>query len=123
MNKPSEETPVTLQQFQHLIRDMYFEKDKARGIPATYMWLMEEVGELSSALRETSEGESQRVAPEVFASRRQNLAEEFADVLAWLSTIANVADVDLGKAVADKYGSGCPGCQQFVCICPDEEKP
>jgi NTP pyrophosphatase (non-canonical NTP hydrolase) len=52
-----------------------------------------------------------------------NQAEEFADVLAWLSTIANVAGVDLAAAVRDKYGAGCPGCSQFVCICPDEGKP
>ena len=48
---------------------------------------------------------------------------EFADVLAWLATIANVAGVDLSEAVAKKYGSGCPGCGKFVCTCPNSEKP
>ena len=43
---------VTFSEFQQLIREMYFDKDVARGIPGTFMWLMEEVGELSSALRE-----------------------------------------------------------------------
>ena len=102
---------------------MYFEKDETRGVPATFMWLMEEVGELASALRETTEEESQRVSSEVFEQRRANLKEEFADVLAWLTTIANVVDVDLGSAISEKYGSGCPGCQQLVCACPDAEKP
>jgi NTP pyrophosphatase (non-canonical NTP hydrolase) len=55
--------------------------------------------------------------------KRANLTEEFADVLAWLTTIANIVDVDLSTAIAEKYGAGCPGCQQFVCICPDEQKP
>lgn len=114
---------VTIEAFQKLIRNMYFEKDQVRGVPATFMWLMEEVGELASALRETTADEAKRVPPEVFEKRRANLKEEFADVLAWLTTIANVVDVDLGAAIADKYGSGCPGCQQFVCACPDEEKP
>jgi len=48
---------------------------------------------------------------------------EFADVLAWLATIANVAGVDLEAAITEKYGSGCPGCGQFVCVCPDAGKP
>ena len=87
---------------------MYFEKDLARGIPGTFMWLMEEVGELSSALR---------------SDDRENLSEEFADVLAWLTTIANVAEIDLSDAIKKKYGSGCPGCNQYICRCSDDEKP
>ena len=114
---------VSIAAFQKVIREMYFEKDDARGIPATFMWLLEEVGELSTALRETSPEEAQRIPPVELEKRRQNLQAEFADVLAWLATIANVAEVDLGAAIADKYGSGCPGCQDFVCVCPDEEKP
>ena len=46
---------------------------------------------------------------------------EFADVLAWLTTIANVAGVDLTQAVLQKYGAGCPGCGRFVCSCPVRE--
>ena len=114
---------VSIEAFQKLIREMYFEKDVARGVPATFMWLLEEVGELSTALRETSPKEAQRIPSTEFEKRRKNLKAEFADVLAWLATIANVAEVDLGAAIADKYGSGCPGCQDFVCVCPDEEKP
>lgn len=72
------------------------------------MWLMEEVGELAAALREGTP---------------QELAYEFADVLAWLATIANVAGVDLERAVMEKYGNGCPGCGGMVCECGIEEKP
>ena len=99
---------ISLEDFQALIRRMYFEKDVARGIDGTFMWLMEEVGELAAALREGSPEEQ---------------AAEFADVLAWLSTIANVAGVDLASAVQDKYGSGCPGCGRLLCTCDDAEKP
>ena len=104
-NKPVE---ISIGDFQQLIRDMYLEKDVARGVSGTFMWLMEEVGELASALR---------------SDDRENLAEEFADVLAWLVTIANVAKIDLTEAVAAKYGTGCPGCGKFRCDCPDKEKP
>ncbi|MCB9937853.1 MAG: nucleotide pyrophosphohydrolase [Planctomycetaceae bacterium] len=87
---------------------MYFDKDASRGIDGTFMWLMEEVGELAAALRSGSHDDKM---------------EEFADVLAWLTTIANVAGVDLSEAVARKYGDGCPGCQRFACVCDDAEKP
>ncbi|REJ68633.1 MAG: nucleotide pyrophosphohydrolase [Planctomycetota bacterium] len=87
---------------------MYVEKDVARGVDGTFMWLIEEIGELAAALREGTP---------------QEQAEEFADVLAWLATIANVVDVDLSAAIEEKYGRGCPGCGNFVCGCDDAEKP
>ncbi len=97
----------TLAEFQGLIREMYLEKDLERGIDGTFMWLMEEVGELAAALRERdSEAQS----------------GEFADVLAWLATIANVAGIDLTAAVRAKYGEGCPGCSALICVC-ENEKP
>ena len=99
---------LSLPDFQKLIRDMYVEKDKERGVAGTFMWLMEEVGELATALRSGTKKEQE---------------EEFADVLAWLTTIANVVGVDLNKALIDKYGTGCPGCGKLVCVCPDSEKP
>lgn len=99
---------ISLQDFQALIRRMYLDKDLARGADGTFMWLMEEVGELAAALREGT---------------REEQAAEFADVLAWLTTIANIVDVDLAEAVRQKYGAGCPGCGQFVCSCDDAGKP
>ncbi len=99
---------ISLRDFQRLIREMYFEKDQTRGVDGTFMWLMEEVGELAAALREGTPAEQ---------------AAEFADVLAWLTTIANVAGIDLTAAVVEKYGSGCPGCGLLVCTCDDAEKP
>ena len=99
---------ISLADFQELIRTMYLEKDVARGIDGTFMWLIEEVGELAAALRDGSHEEK---------------LGEFADVLAWLTTIANVADVDLNEAVQRKYGAGCPGCGQYVCSCSADEKP
>ncbi|MCX7426370.1 MAG: nucleotide pyrophosphohydrolase [Planctomycetia bacterium] len=99
---------ISLAAFQRLIREMYVEKDIARGVDGTFMWLIEEVGELAGALRDGS---------------HEDRLGEFADVLAWLTTIANVVGVDLAEAVVRKYGSGCPGCGQFVCICSDAGKP
>lgn len=108
---------MTLREFQSLIRRMYHEKDEARGVEGTFMWLSEEIGELAGALRNHVHGDDRG------EQTKEELALEFADVLAWLATIANVVDVDLEAAVARKYGTGCPGCGQRACVCPDAEKP
>jgi NTP pyrophosphatase (non-canonical NTP hydrolase) len=106
---PSPSSPaVSLRDFQQLIEQMYGPKDVARGIDGTYMWFAEEVGELAAALRSGTQAER---------------AAEFADVLAWLTTMANVAGIDLSDAVSAKYGGGCPGCEKLVCTCDDAEKP
>ena len=99
---------MTLNQLQDLIRTMYGAKDGARGREGTFMWFMEEVGELSAALR---------------GGKHEERILEFADVLAWLATLANIAGVNLEEAMQAKYGSGCPGCGQSTCICGTSEKP
>jgi len=78
---------VTIREFQDFIRDRYYARDKERGTPGTFMWFVEEVGELASALA----GDDDR-----------NKEEEFADVFAWLCTLANINDVDLARAI-EKY--------------------
>lgn len=107
-SSPAARPEITLTEFQQLIRRMYYEKDVARGIDGTFMWLMEEVGELAAVLRKGTHEER---------------SAEFADVLAWLATIANVAGVDLTEAIQQKYGAGCPGCGRLVCTCPNAGKP
>ena len=72
------------------------------------MWFMEEVGELAAALR---------------GGTAQERAQEFADVLAWLATLANNVGVDLEAAVGAKYGRGCPRCGGNPCACDQAEKP
>ena len=112
MNKPATtlpaDEPVSLQAFQELIRSMFGEKDASRGLDGTFMWFMEEVGELAGSLRK---------------GPKEELALEFADVLAWLATLANIAGVDLDAAVRRKYGGGCPRCGQAVCECGLARKP
>lgn len=93
---------MTINEFQRLIESIYLEKDRARGIPANVAWLMEEVGELSRALRKGDE---------------QEIAGEFADVLAWLCTLASIAGVDLERVAAAKYAHGCPKCGETPCAC------
>ena len=99
---------MTLSELQSSIRETFGSKDSRRGIDGTFMWFMEEVGELAAALRG--------------GMPHDHTAAEFADVLAWLATLANAAGVDLTEAMRTKYGDGCPGCGQSPCVC-HEEKP
>ncbi len=101
-------SPLTLTDLQRIIRDTYDAKDRRRGVEGTFMWFMEEIGELATALRNGSHAER---------------SLEFADVLAWLATLANAVGVDLDRAVAEKYGAGCPSCRQIPCVCNEAEKP
>jgi NTP pyrophosphatase (non-canonical NTP hydrolase) len=87
---------LTFAEFQKLIYDRYYPTDSARGVPGTFMWLIEEVGELATALQDNAPGKSPTPA------QRANLEEEFADVVAWLTTLANIHNVDLDKALT-KY--------------------
>lgn len=93
---------MQIAEFQKLIEDIYYERDSARGLAGTHMWFSEEVGELTRALRRNEE---------------QELAGEFADVLAWLSTLASIAGIDLQAAAAAKYAEGCPRCHATPCAC------
>jgi len=78
---------MNISEFQRLISKKYEKRDRQRGIPATFMWFIEEVGELATALA---------------SNDPKNKEEEFADVMAWLCTLANISDVNLEKA-CDKY--------------------
>lgn len=95
-----------MREFQHLIRDLYQAKDERRGTEATFLWLMEEVGELSVSLRKKD-----------LASAR----EELADVIAWTASVANLLGVDLQDALHAKYPGACIRCGAKPCACP--EKP
>ncbi len=80
---------MEIRAFQQMINERYGQRDRQRGTPATFMWLIEEVGELATALA---------------GNDMANKEEEFADVVAWLCTLANINDVDLEKAL-QKYTS------------------
>jgi NTP pyrophosphatase (non-canonical NTP hydrolase) len=80
---------LTIKGFQQHIADRYLAVDKQRGTPATWLWFSEEIGELARALARQDD--------------RANLEEEFADVIAWLCTLANINDVDLAAAIQKKY--------------------
>ncbi len=82
---------LTIAAFQQHISDRYEKVDRERGWPKTFAFFIEEIGELATALT---------------AEDKPNLEEEFADVIAWLCTLANINDVDLEAALRRKYLTG-----------------
>lgn len=93
---------MELDAFQLVIDATYGDRDRARGVPSSVAWLAEEVGELAQAVRK--------------GSHDQQL-HEFADVLAWLTSLANQLGVNLSQA-AQRYANGCPRCGNIPCTCP-----
>ena len=92
---------MDIAQFQALMRTTYGERDRERGLARTFAWLVEECGELSRA---------------VFRGSHDDQVREFADVLAWLASLADQAGVDLAEA-AGRYADGCPRCGATPCEC------
>jgi NTP pyrophosphatase (non-canonical NTP hydrolase) len=88
--------------FQEMMRRLYFHRDSERGVKGTYDWLVGEVKELGEAL----EGDD-----------KEALENEFADVVAWLASLANITNVNLEKASLSKYANKCPKCGESPCRC------
>jgi NTP pyrophosphatase (non-canonical NTP hydrolase) len=89
-------------EFQEMMKNLYFHRDSERGVKGTYEWLMDEVKELGEALQ---------------GDDKEATEKEFADVIAWLSSLANLVDIDLEKAALNKYPHKCPKCQHAPCQC------
>jgi len=111
---------MTISEFQKIIEDIYFERDSKRGVDKTFTWFIEEVGELAKEIRRLHalpENETRREneAPAEFRSPAR-LKEEFADVFAWLTTLASLLGIDMEEA-SQIYSQGCPKCHRIPCEC------
>lgn len=95
---------MDLKAYQELIERIYLHKDAGRGVGKTFNWLIEEIGELSRAIRKND---------------RAQITEEFADCLAWLLSVASILGVD-AEAAMDKYRRGCPKCGRTPCACGED---
>jgi NTP pyrophosphatase (non-canonical NTP hydrolase) len=85
-----------------MMKYLYFHRDSERGVKGTYKWLVDEVKELGEALEEKNMDAAEK---------------EFADVIAWLASLANITGIDLEKAAVNKYSGKCPKCQKAPCQC------
>jgi len=91
-----------IHEFQEMMRRIYFHRDSKRGVDGTFEWLVDEVRELDEALK---------------IDNKKALENEFADVLAWLASLANITSVDLEKSALLKYDGKCPKCKCSPCQC------
>jgi NTP pyrophosphatase (non-canonical NTP hydrolase) len=102
-SNPPNPTIMQLSDLQAAMAATYGDRDAERGVSASVAWLVEEVGELAQALRKGTPAQQRH---------------EFADVLAWVASLANQVGIDLDAAVQASYGSGCPKCSAVPCACP-----
>lgn len=94
---------MRIREFQNLMKDLYIQKDKERGISDTFIWLVEEVGELATELNDERD--------------KQSVSEEMADIFAWMCSLANLFQIDLEDAIFKKYPNKCPKCDSNPCKC------
>ncbi len=95
---------MKISEFQKLIKTLYIEQDQKRGVQKTFIWLIEEIGELAHILK-NKEIETKKVS------------EELADIIAWTTSLANLLDIDLEYALFKKYPNMCLKCKSNPCIC------
>jgi NTP pyrophosphatase (non-canonical NTP hydrolase) len=93
---------MQIHEFQEMMKCLYFHRDSERGIKETFDWLADELEELREALEENN---------------KEAIEKEFADVIAWLSSLANLTGIDLESVAINKYNGKCPKCQRSPCQC------
>ncbi len=93
---------MEIRNFQEMIGKIYIKRDRERGKEKTMLWVVEEIGELSQAVRKE----------DIPAIR-----EELADVFAWLVSLANLYNIDIENEIKRKYPGYCIRCGRAVCEC------
>lgn len=96
---------MNIEEAQEMMRKIYLERDKARGVEGTLKRTFDELEELKEAI----ENKSTTVA----------IADEVADVFAWLCSLANLLEIDVSDAFYKKYSDVCSKCKESPCACPD----
>ena len=105
--KASETEDITLEasieEAQEMMRRIYLERDKERGVKGTLDRTFDELKELREAI--------QKEDPD-------SILDEMGDAFAWLCSLANLLDIDLSEALYKKYSDVCSKCKKSPCECP-----
>jgi len=97
---------LEISEFQELMAELYLARDRRRGVYATLLWVVEEVGELAEAVRKGDV---------------DSIGSEIADVIAWVCSLANILGIDVERELKRKWGARvCPRCGSNPCTCPNE---
>ncbi|MBN1802901.1 MAG: nucleotide pyrophosphohydrolase [Candidatus Lokiarchaeota archaeon] len=97
---------MKISDFQELMKTLYYHQDSKRGVDRTFIWLVEEIGELADLLK--------------YGPHNLNLKDisnEMADIVAWTSSLANLLNIDLESALLEKYPKKCIKCNNNPCKC------
>lgn len=95
---------MKISKFQNLMKELYYHQDSKRGIKGTFIWLVEEIGELACILKSNN-------------IDKKKASEELADVIAWTNSLGNLLDINLEKVLLDKYPNKCIKCNSNPCEC------
>ena len=87
------------------MKDLYIHQDSKRGIEKTFIWLVEEVGELARTLKKENNIDLKKIS------------EEMADIIAWICSLSNLLEIDLERALIRKYPNKCLKCDSIPCQC------
>ncbi|MBY8998806.1 MAG: nucleotide pyrophosphohydrolase [Candidatus Thorarchaeota archaeon] len=96
---------MKIEEAQDMMRRIYLERDQARGVEGTLKRTFDELEELSEAIKNRDTA--------------QAIADEVADVFAWLCSLANLLEIDVSDAFYKKYNNTCSKCKKSPCICPE----
>jgi NTP pyrophosphatase (non-canonical NTP hydrolase) len=96
---------LKIEEAQDMMRRIYLERDQARGVEGTLKRTYEELEELKMAI-EVNESTS-------------DIADEIADVFAWLCSLANLLEIDVSEAFYNKYTDACSKCKRSPCDCDE----
>ncbi|MHA2047296.1 MAG: MazG nucleotide pyrophosphohydrolase domain-containing protein [Candidatus Thorarchaeota archaeon] len=95
---------MDIEEAQEMMRRIYLERDRTRGVVGTLDRMLDELEELREAIQNDDSNE---------------IADEIGDVFAWLCSLANLLDIDLSKALYKKYSDVCSKCKKSPCDCPE----
>ena len=94
---------MRIEEAQDMMRRIYLERDQARGVSGTLNRTFEELDELREAIDSTE--------------AKNFIADEVADVFAWLCSLSNLLEINIADAFYKKYTDVCSKCKKSPCEC------
>ena len=91
--------------YQGILDEIFGHANRCAGLPSLVSHLFEEIAEVRRAFDRGKDSE---------------VAEELADVMAFVFAVGNYFGFSVNSALVDRYGAGCPVCHAALCACPKD---